>query len=272
MDARNEDILMINSVNKNATAQTSVSFGHKKSAPSPVKTTKTDGEWAQISEEARHMSDALALREELKTNGFNFRFAEVKAKNGEITRFIITPGGIWRSRDDKGISVRVDAEQGLPGFSQSALQELAHLSQMLQHFQPEHDAMRAASREATQNIGLGQNVDATDPKEAFKSHLFSLASTFAAMRENFNNPNQHAATSHAAFRLLLSGTMGLAARLVRINLGSESTADMGVYAIEKLRALASEKIEFFAEDFLAKFESLGLQGAFDAAWANFLDI
>ncbi|MCL2753302.1 MAG: hypothetical protein FWE44_04040 [Defluviitaleaceae bacterium] len=254
---------MINNVN-NSQAVMQTSYTHKKPAAKSVKTLPAIDQ-IYISGEAIDMESQKALREELAQNGFNFRFAVIDSENGTSVRFIVTPSGIWKTGEN-GFSTKVDIEQGVEGIEQTTLYGLKHLTLMLRHLQPEHDEMRLSLRQTIANLQLGEYVDKTDPKEALENQLRQLTNAFGAMREEFGNTDQYMQYSQAAFRILLSSTMGLTGRLVRINLGGQNAALLDIDDIEKLQEQAQQKINDFADKFLKNFERLGAQGAFDVAW------
>ncbi|MCL2575856.1 MAG: hypothetical protein FWE33_05420 [Defluviitaleaceae bacterium] len=251
---------MINKVSNMAVSQ--ANYGKKQSYETKAKTAK-QADQVQISNEAKQMQTGQCLREDLRQNGFNLRFAMLEI-GGEDVQVIVTATGIWKP-DGEGNHTLLDTSKGIAGVAQSSIHELEHLSLMLRHMPP--DFVSTSVYNKRNNLVLDENIETitTQTQLTFKERLQQFVDVFEAMREDFNG-NAQMQFSQTAFRLLLDGAIGLAAQLIRINLGE---ANINEETIEEIRLQSEEQLNIFASTFINNFNQHGKETAFNIAWATF---
>jgi len=230
---------------------------------------KSQSDQVQISADAQNTSTELTLRESIVNNGLrNIRRMTVETESGTLN-LVVTADGIWNEQSGELVS----SSQGVPGVPESTISELEHLSRMLQNIPPEPSGSNMAvnpyqpddSSAATSN---GSEQGSQAQPLSFKQRLSQYVNAFAAVRDEYGDPNQNLQFSESAFRLLLSNAIGLSGQLARMNHGAESTAGLSGEAVSQMIADAQNQIDVFGETFLSNFAEHGIDEAFNMAWAT----
>ncbi|MCL2226098.1 MAG: hypothetical protein FWB97_00485 [Oscillospiraceae bacterium] len=227
----------------------------------------------QISANAGSANSDLILRQSIINNGLmNTRRVTVETESGNVN-FVVTADGIWKENQEDFSSQLVNASQGFPGVSESTMHELEHLSRMLQNTPPQPSRSNMAMNpyqpdNSSANAGnVSDNGSQTQPP-SLEERLRQYAEAFAAVRNEYSDPNQNLQFSESAFRLLLSNATGLSGQLARMNLGGASAAKLSSETIAQMRADAQNQIDVFGETFLRNIAEHGFDEAFNMAWAT----
>jgi len=227
----------------------------------------------QISANAVSANSDLTLRQSIINNGLmNIRRVAVETESGNVN-FVVTADGIWRENEDFS-SELINTSQGVPGVSESAMHDLEHLSRMLQNIppQPSRSNMTVNPYQTDNSSANTGNVSDTGSQTqplSLEERLRQYAEAFAAVRNEYSDPNQNLQFSESAFRLLLDNAAGLSGQLARMNLGGASAADLSSETITQMRADAQNQIDVFGETFLSNITEHGFDEAFNIAWATF---
>jgi len=226
----------------------------------------------QISANANSADSDLTLRQSIINNGLmNIRRVTVETESGNVN-FVVTADGIWKENEDFS-SELINTSQGFPGVPESTMHELEHLSRMLQNTPPQPSRSNMAVNpyqpdNSSANAGnVSDNGSQTQPL-SLEERLRQYVDAFAAVRNEYSDPNQNLQFSESAFRLLLSNATGLSGQLARMNLGGASAADLSSETIAQMRADAQNQIDVFGEAFLSNIAEHGFDEAFNIAWAT----
>ena len=227
----------------------------------------------QISANAGSENSDLTLRQSIINNGLmNMRRVTVETESGNVN-FVVTADGIWKENQEDFSSQLINTSQGFPGVSESTIHELEDLSRMLQNPPPQPSRSNMAVNpyqpdNSSANAGnVSEHGSQTQPL-SLEERLRQYAEAFAAVRNEYSDPNQNLQFSQSAFRILLSNATGLSGQLVRMNLGGASAAGLSSETIEQMRADAQNQIDVFGETFLSNIAEHGFDEAFNIAWAT----
>jgi hypothetical protein len=186
------------------------------------------------------------------------------ANNGQPFTAIISVNGIlilndyYSHHSQRDSFVQVNPSRGVPGIDQPTIRMLDFMLQIvknLREIKPPEDNNLYSQQ------GITENLDG----------LRALVDSFAAVRSNVNGQG-HMAPLENAFRHLLTNFFDESARIANMipegSTPSASEVQQWFEQSEQKREEARNQATVFADVFFGNLNQLGIDSAFDVAWAS----